>query len=500
MVEPKVRNAIDGLPFTVEGYERAKSILKSKYGKPCEIVHAYVQNMSLPTISGNQPKKVHEFYETLVYNVQLLETLGKLRDINGYVRTTLDKLEGIRGDLVRNDKDWQEWDFPRLVEALRQWVERNPVSNKDDKHDSKSGYRGGRSTGYRDRAYHAKQSETKRVCVYCESAEHKSKDCTKVVSVTDRRKFLQEKHLCFNCTGAKHLAADCKSKSTCALCDRRHHTSLCNKSPNPLLTTPFTTGTVIYPVVIVEVQGVKCRALVDTGAGSSYASAGLLDYINAKPTKTDVRNIEMLLGTTTRKVDIFHIEIKSTSEDFSLEADVTKIEKHELLTLSNPRYNQILEKYQHLNRVVFNDKDCKEQLPIHLILGVGEYAKIKTSARQKVGVPGDPVAELTEFGWILVSPGQGVDLSQMFLTQTSSVEYEELCRMDVLGLADTSAGDQEAVYEEFKEQLSRIPDGWYESGLPWKGDLFPNGTNEANSQRRLRTLVSKLRNIGNLEI
>ena len=74
LVEPKVRNAIDGLPFTVEGYERAKSILKSKYGKPCEIVHAYVQNMSLPTISGNQPKRVHEFYETLVYNVQSLET------------------------------------------------------------------------------------------------------------------------------------------------------------------------------------------------------------------------------------------------------------------------------------------------------------------------------------------------------------------------------------------------------------------------------------------
>ena len=119
----------------------------------------------------------------------------------------------------------------------------------------------------------------------------------------------------------------------CALCDRRHHTSLCNKSPNTLLTTLFTTGAVIYPVVIVEVQGVNCRALVDTGAGSSYASAGLLDYINAKLTKTDVRNIEMLLGTTTRIVDIFHIEIKSTNEDFSLEADVTKIEKRELLTL-----------------------------------------------------------------------------------------------------------------------------------------------------------------------
>ncbi len=135
-------------------------------------------------------------------------------------------------------------------------------------------------------------------------------------------------------------------------------------------------------MVIVEVQGVKCRALVDTGAGSSYASAGLLNHIQAKPTRSDVRNIEMLLGTTTRKVDIFHIEIKSTSGEFSLEADVTKIDKHELLSLPNPRYEQILEQYQHLSGVVFNDKDSKEQLPIHLILGVGEYAKINTKLSQ----------------------------------------------------------------------------------------------------------------------
>jgi hypothetical protein len=265
------------------------------------------------------------------------------------------------------------------------------------------------------------------------------------------------------------------------------------------LTTPFTNAAVVYPVVIVEVQGVKCRALVDTGAGSSYASAGLLNHIKAEPTKSDIRDIEMLLGTTTRKVDIFHIGIQSVNGDFSLEADVTKIAKQQLLLLPNPHYDEVLAKYQHLDGVVIEDDDPKEQLPIHLILGVGEYAKIKTSSRQKVGVPGEPVAELTKFGWILVSPGQGVDLSQMFLTQTSSVEYEELCRLDVLGLADTPVGDQEAVYEEFKEQLYRSPEGWYESGLPWKGNYFPIGTNEVNSQRRLRTLVSKLKTSGKLE-
>jgi hypothetical protein len=68
-----------------------------------------------------------------------------------------------------------------------------------------------------------------------------------------------------------------------------------------LLTAAFTNAAVVYPVVIFEVQGVKCRALVDTGAGSSYASAGLLNHIKAEPTKSDIRDIEMLLGTTTKE-------------------------------------------------------------------------------------------------------------------------------------------------------------------------------------------------------
>ena len=58
-----------------------------------------------------------------------LETLGKLKEVNGYVRATIDKLEGIRGDLVRTDDNWQEWEFPQLIEAMRKWTERNPKIN-----------------------------------------------------------------------------------------------------------------------------------------------------------------------------------------------------------------------------------------------------------------------------------------------------------------------------------------------------------------------------------
>ena len=48
-MDPKVKTAINGLPFTTEGYQRAKNILKSKYGQMSDIVNAYVQNiMELP--------------------------------------------------------------------------------------------------------------------------------------------------------------------------------------------------------------------------------------------------------------------------------------------------------------------------------------------------------------------------------------------------------------------------------------------------------------------
>ena len=59
-------------------------------------------------------------------NVQALDTMNKLKQINGYAWLTLDKLPDIRGYLVRIDEDCQEWTFLQLVEALRQWTTKNP--------------------------------------------------------------------------------------------------------------------------------------------------------------------------------------------------------------------------------------------------------------------------------------------------------------------------------------------------------------------------------------
>ena len=400
LVGPKVKTAIDDVPFTTEGYQRAKNILKSKYGQMSEIVNAYVQNiMALPVITGSHPRKIHEFYEKLLFNVQSLETLGKLTEINGYVRMSIDKLQGIRGDLVRTDDNWREWGFPKFVEALRKWTERNPIPAEREPPEKLPDRK--KPHFPRDRSFQAQQKEERvRGCVYCEKPDHKSVNCKTVASVDERKRVLSNKHLCFNCTGTRHKAVDCRCRVVCEVCQKKHHTSICDRLGEQLMTATSAGKTaVIHPVVVVKVQGVRCRALLDTGAGSSYASAALLKLLKVRPYQREVRQIEMMLGAVTKQVEIFQVQVSSTSGDLCLDTEVTKVDKNQLLSLENPRYEQCLAKYAHLKGIEMEDKDSKDIMPVHLILGASDYAKIKTETAPRVGALGEPIGEKTKLDW-----------------------------------------------------------------------------------------------------
>ena len=488
LLDESVRTDIEGLPFTDEGYSKAKEILETEYGKTAEVVNAYIVNINnLPVIADTNPAKVHEFYKQLRYNVQSLETLHKLDDVKGNVRATLDKLKGIKSDLVRGNEGWQEWTFEDLLRELKKWKDINPVEEQS-------------VLRKRSKFLHSKEStnDTKeRKCVYCEDTQHKGVNCTKVVKREERKKILAQKKLCFNCAGSQHRAAECKSKMACQKCKKRHHTSICDQSEQLLVAGSNVNMQVTHPVVIVEVEGVKCRALLDTGAGSSYASAALLERISKRKCRKEIRKIDMMLGVTTREVELSTIEIKGTDGKFSMSIEVTKVNKGELLFIDNPRYEKMIQHNPHLEGVQMEDLDRKERLPVHIILGASDYAKLKTDRPPKVGESGQPVAELTRLGWTIMSPGkETINTSNMLLTQTSQVDYEELCRLDVLGLKDTPTNDQSMVFCEFKEQLTRNPSGWYETGLPWRGNHPPLPNNKEASLRRLATLTTKLEREG----
>lgn len=102
------------------------------------------------------------------------------------------------------------------------------------------------------------------------------------------------------------------------------------------------------------------------------------------------------------------------------------------------------------------------------------------------------MAEKTKLGWFIMSPGSEFNHNTMLLTQTSQSDYEDLCRLDILGLADTPEHDQRMVHAEFKEQLQRSSEGRYETGLPWRGNHPELPTNKQGSLRHLSSLTRKL--------
>ena len=85
-------------------------------------------------------------------------------------------------------------------------------------------------------------------------------------------------------------------------------------------------GEVIYLVVLVEVNGFKCCTLLDTGAGSSYASSALLDHLGIRLMRQELKSIEMMLQSVNKVIGVYDLTINSLNGKFQLEMEVRKVD------------------------------------------------------------------------------------------------------------------------------------------------------------------------------
>ena len=184
------------------------------------------------------------------------------------------------------------------------------------------------------------------------------------------------------------------------------------------------------------INGIKCRALLDTGAGSTYISQKLIELLKKKPAKTECRQIDMM-STLKRKVEVYGVQVKYLKGDFQLDVDARKVEKEVLISLKNPKYKEILKRFPHLK-------------------------------------------------------GEEIEIEKLFFTKSSIVDCEKLCSLNVLGLKYSDDGKQNSVFEEFKDQLERKPEGFYEKGLIWKSDKTELTSTKPGGLTRLGKLVQKL--------
>lgn len=81
---------------------------------------------------------------------------------------------------------------------------------------------------------------------------------------------------------------------------------------------------------------------------------------------------------------------------------------------------------------------------------------LSLTQRYRLEKLGEPVGELISLGWTMMLAGKEALMGSIYLSRTSSSDYAQLCSLDVLSLQDRPDGDQQLVYNDFKEQSSTV--------------------------------------------
>ena len=140
-----------------------------------------------------------------------------------------------------------------------------------------------------------------------------------------------------------------------------------------------------------------------------------------------------------------------------------------------------------------HDIDTKNLLPIQIILGASDFAKIKMGTCPRVDQIGEPFAEQLKMGWVIMLPDRESDIVSALFTKTFVNDHEKLYDTDVLGLKESHYKIDDYVYDKFKKQLKRDKEGWCETGLAQKEGNLPLGNNRNESSGRLKSLVRSLK-------
>ena len=85
-------------------------------------------------------------------------------------------------------------------------------------------------------------------------------------------------------------------------------------------------GRAQYPVVVVEVDGVRCSALLNIEAGSSDASAAPISKLNRKPDRRKYKKIKMIITSTSHKIEMYKVQVSTIERVLSLPTTQSKME------------------------------------------------------------------------------------------------------------------------------------------------------------------------------
>ena len=228
-------DCIEGLQITNANYMQAVHLLSERFGQAHKIKNVYMQNLLELPPPTSKISSLKQFYDKLESYIRGLEALGHHE--NDYDSLLIPVLQSklpseVRKNLTRENGS-DEWTLSKLRCAIRKEIQIQEsgehfysTSSVSDEHLATAAFHAGTSQRTNNPRQVKQQSITLKPCVFCAEI-HPPTKCTKVADITERKSIIVRDKLCFNCLG-KHKISACKSKGTCKLCDKRHHTSICD--------------------------------------------------------------------------------------------------------------------------------------------------------------------------------------------------------------------------------------------------------------------------------
>ncbi|XP_011858727.1 PREDICTED: uncharacterized protein LOC105556251, partial [Vollenhovia emeryi] len=328
-------------------------------------------------------------------------------------------------------------------------------------------------------------------CPLCKS-QHFLNLCPKFISksASQRREIIKQHQRCFNCLSAKHAVQACRSKYSCRVCDKKHHSMLhsdsdsCSSSSdaaalncsspqiadskpevNSLLVStatknlsPILLATAWVTVRVASGRTAVVRALLDQGSEMTFISQTLAQTLRAKRLKMPI-SVSAVgginAGTFQHVTNIFISSRKSLVPSFATTALILKS-----LTSYTPKRNADISSLSYLSDLPLADADPTSSDPISIIIGADLYSDIILDGVRKGG-PGTR------------SP-----------KTLSSVE--ELPRQSLL------SPQEKQCEEHFCSTHSRDPNGRYVVRLPFKETPPLNiGSSRFRAEKLLHTLTRR---------
>ena len=216
------------------------------------------------------------------------------------------------------------------------------------------------------------------------------------MSVNDRYAAVRKQYLCNGGLGKRHAISDCKV-NVCGI----HR---CIKKPKQLTINQSNEVTSFLQIVPVSIQSggnkLNTYAFLDSGSTVSFIDQNVQEKIRDQGTDVTF-NIAGIHGTKDLKTEKVPFKIKGLhSKVHSIEAFA-----HPSLSLgiTNYNYNKLKQSFNHLSVLPNKSFNLME---VGIILGQDAY-ELQGPLDYKIGTQSEPLADLTELGWVVSGPMTG---------------------------------------------------------------------------------------------